>query len=278
MRFTAAEFDTMVQELLYAKPISFDMLCKIAEKTLKSSVRGWCEADLSLKGRECHDDIMQEIQLRLIQKTVPYFLLRNGVDAPYNNDPEGFEDWMFKLAKNVCRDYAGKVRREDFKTEPSEELPELPAPASDADEQQARRERLKQAFEIVLESDISVYKILTWLAQFLFVLELDVTKIESNEMILAAFADKTLFGMYDMLQMVAQKIPWIVITDRQHEKIMTALGKKCKGGSLYGEMKYSECFMKYRGERSGKKSISDWMNRMNDMISEKMGKAPFGED
>lgn len=32
MRFTRDEFDVMVNELLYKDPISFDMLCQIAEK------------------------------------------------------------------------------------------------------------------------------------------------------------------------------------------------------------------------------------------------------
>ena len=42
--FTKDEFDIMVNELLYKNPVSFDMLCQIAEKTLRSRVTQWCHS------------------------------------------------------------------------------------------------------------------------------------------------------------------------------------------------------------------------------------------
>ena len=75
MRFTRNEFDTMVNELLYSTPASFDMLCSIAEKTLRPSVINWCKNEDCLRGKGYEDDIMQEIHLRLMKTTVDYFLI-----------------------------------------------------------------------------------------------------------------------------------------------------------------------------------------------------------
>ena len=130
---------------------------------------------------------------------------------------------------------------------------------------------MRQAFAIVILADVSVYKVLTWIAQFIFVLECDVTKIKSNEMIISAFGNKTLYDMYDMILVASQKIPWITITQEQNEKILQALRKKRVDDVSYGETKYKEFFMKQDGEISGKKSISDWVNRMNNMIKGKIG-------
>lgn len=270
MRFTKAEFDIMVNELLYNDPISFDMLCRIAEKTLKPSVVNWCKNEDCLCGRGYEDDIMQEIHLRLIKTTVDYFLLRDDIDGPYNDNPEGFEDWMFRVADNLKRDFVNKIRNKDFKTEDIDD----PAVAEisfddNYDNSDGHIERLKQAFSIVLSSDAGIYKVLTWLAQFVFILDQNVTKIKSNELIIEAFEHRSLYDMYDMILTASKKIPWIVITRGQNERILTALRKKREGAVSYGETEYGVFFMKYNGKASGKKSISDWMNRMNDMIKRK---------
>lgn len=273
MRFTREEFEIMADQMLHQKPICYDMLSHIAEKTLRTTVKNWCESDPCLRGRSYDGDIMQEIHVRLITKTIPGFLRRNGVTGDYNNDPEGFEDWMFRVAENLKRDFANDVRKLDFKTADLEEpmLENLPDMKNSYDELDAEREEaLKKAFSIVLSANVNVYKVLTWLAQCLFMLDSDVTKIKSNELIIAAFENKTLEDMYEVLLQASHRIPWLVITQTQDEKIRTALRKKRSGTVTYGETQYSAFFMKYRGKVSGKKSISDWMNRMNDLIRREM--------
>lgn len=160
---------------------------------------------------------------------VDYFLSRNGVKKTYNDNPEGFEDWIFRVAENLKRDFANRVRNRDFKTEDIDN-PVIGDISSDdyidGCESEERIERLKQAFFIVLSSDVGVYKVLTWLAQFVFILDENVTKIKSNELIIAAFEEKTLYDMYDMLLNASKKIPWIVVTKEQNEKILCALRKK----------------------------------------------------
>lgn len=271
MRFTRDEFNVMVNELLYKDPISFDMLCQIAEKTLRPSVANWCKTEDCLRGRGYEDDIMQEIYLRLMKTTVDYFLLRDDIEGPYNDNPEGFEDWIFFVAKNIKRDFANKIRNRDFTTDDIDDPAIGEIPSGDyEDDTEENVDRLKQAFSIVLSSDVGIYKVLTWLAQFIFILELDISKIKSNELIIAAFENKNLYDMYDMILTASNKIPWIVITREQNEKILEALRKKRTGNVSYGETKYKDFFMKHNGEVSGKKSISDWMNRMNDMIKRRV--------
>ena len=269
MRFTADEFEAMVQELLYCDPVSFDTLCQIADKTLRPSVISWCKTEDCLRGRGYEDDIMQEIHLRLMKTTVHYFLLREGVEGPYNNDPEGFEDWMFKVADNLKCDFANKVRNRDFKTQDMDDLNIISTPDDGDYDAEERIDRLQEAFSIVISTEVNIYKVLTWLAQFIFILDANVTKIQSNELIIAAFENKTLFEMYDMILTASKRIPWIVISKTQNDRILEALRKKRSGDVSYGETKYKEFFMKHKGEVSGKKSISDWMNRMNDMIKKK---------
>lgn len=271
MRFTRDEFDVMVNELLYKDPISFDMLCQVAEKTLRPSVVNWCKTEDCLRGRGYEDDIMQEIHLRLMKTTVDYFLLRDDIEGPYNDNPEGFEDWIFFVAKNIKRDFANRIRNRDFTTEDIDDpaIGEIPS-VDYEDDTEENVDRLKHAFSIVLSSDVGIYKVLTWLAQFIFILEYDVSKIKSNELIITAFENKTLYDMYDMISTASNKIPWIVITREQNEKILEALRKRRNGNVSYGETKYKDFFMKHNGEVSGKKSISDWMNRMNDMIKRRV--------
>ena len=266
MYFTHQEFSVMVDELLYQEPVSYDMLCCIAEKTLWNSVVSWCRKEDCLRGRGYEEDLMQEIYLRLIKTTVDYFLLRNGVDGPVNNDPEGFEDWMFRVADNLKRDFVARIRNRDYKTTDMED-PELEnIPDVEYDDGEEQIEKLKKAFSIVLSSDVGIYKILTWLAQFVFILDEDITKIKSNDLILHAFRNKTLYEMFEMIMTASKRIPWIVVTEQQRKRIMDALKQPWKGGIVYGDVRFSEFFMKHNGTVSGKKSISDWMNRMNNMI------------
>ncbi len=267
MRFTRDEFDTMINELLYSTPVSFDMLCSIAEKVLRPSVVNWCKDEDCLRGRGYEDDIMQEIHLRLVKTTIDYFMLRDDIEGPYNDNPEGFEDWIFFVAKNIKRDFANKIRKRNFTTDDIDDpaIGEIPSGEYE-DDTEENVDRLKRAFSIVLSSEVGIYKVLTWLAQFIFILEYDVTKIKSNELIITAFENKTLYDMYDMLLKASKRIPWIVVTKEQNEKILCALRKKREGTVSYGETKYRNFFMKHNGAVSGKKSISDWMNRMNDMI------------
>ena len=270
MLFTQREFDTMVEELLYTTPARFDTLYQITEKAVRPKIAYWCNIDKYLRGRGYEDDIMHDMHLRMIQTAVPGFLQKDGVDAPVNNDPAGFNAWMRTVAENIKKDYSNRVRGMDFRTVDIDD-PLIDCPVSDNTEQVERQESLRQAFSIVLDSDLSVYKVLTWLAQFVIIIDAGVTKIESNDLIVAAFEDKTLYEMYAIILAASHKIPWITVSRQQEEKILKALAKPWRGDVTYGEAKYKAFFMKHNGWVSGKKSISDWMYRMNELIKQKAG-------
>ena len=268
--FSQEEFDIMVHQLLYAEPVCFDMLCHIADKTLRRAVHRWCRDDDCLAGRGYENDILQQTHLHLIKSAVGGFLLRDSENGEVNYDPVGFKNWMFTVARNVKRDYSDRVRGRDYKTESLETSAAQSVPAASPEVTIERIETLKQAVSLALAADASVYKVLTWLAQFVFMLESDLTKIKSNEKLVELFQDKTLYEMYDMVISASGRIPWLQITKDQNERLLTALGKPWDENKVYGEVTYQTFFMKQNGEKSGKKSISDWVNRINTFIKRKM--------
>lgn len=267
MRFTQDEFKMMADELLNRKTVSFDMLCKIADKTLRPAVLRWCGDDDSLRGRGLEEDLMQEIKLHLMKVTVPFFLLRDGLEGKVNDDHEGFEDWLFTVAKNTKHSFARKRRLE---TVSMDTLEEEPATGETPEETAERIDQLRAAFDIVLSADAGVHKVLTWVAHSVFMLQENLTKIQTNELLLETFENKTLSQMYDMVVATAAGIPWMEITPAQHTRILLALSQPWDESRCHGQVRYREFFMKVAGEPSGKKSISDWMNRMNKTVQRKL--------
>lgn len=269
MQFTRSEFDIMVQQLLFEDEVSFEMLCHIAEKTLRHSVRKWCMEDPALTDKECEHDIMQEIQIRLMTRTITHFLLRGDV-GKINDDPEGFEDWMFKVAKNIKKDFANEARRRSAwldGTDP-DGLGRIVDPCTELN--LPGLEKLQQAAQIVLDARAGVYKVLTWLAQAIIIVSGNVSKLESNEVMLRYFENRTLREMYAFVLKQADSLPWLNISEKHRDSLAAALGKEWQDGVSYGDARYRAFFMKKDGVPCGKKSISDWVNRMNELIKRKM--------
>lgn len=269
MSFTREEFDCMVQQLLCPDGASFDMLSHIAQKTLYPYVRKLCCQDPNLCHQNLAEDIMQEIHLRLMMTTVTGFLL-NREDGALNDDPDGFRAWMYKVATNRARDFAKQIRTRQFRQVDPQALETVAVydPAPEMHEESVTQ--LKKAFAIVLSANVRVYKVLTWLAQSVYFLEQDTSRIDSNAQLIAEFENKTLREMYDMILLSSARIPWLQVTQRQHHKIMADLDKPWKGEQTYGQTCYKEFFMKHNGEVSGKKSISDWVNRMDELVKNKL--------
>lgn len=263
---TMQEFEIMVKELTAGGNTRPEMLCHLAAKILKAPVRSWCCGELSVaKGHE--EDILQEITATLLIETLEGFLMREGVGGPLNMDPDGFKSWMFRVAKNAAIDYV----KTNFKpvVDVEDETFENFMGTADIDEMVSveKRETLSAAFAIVLESDSAVYKVLTWIAMSLIILCFDATKIESNELIIVFFEKRTLFQMRDSLFGLCSRIRWLSISDYQKNNVEKALKKPYKDGKrVLGEVEYNELFMK----KGGKATISDWVNRMNDLIRREM--------
>ena len=262
------DFGVLVEELLGRERISYDMLCLLAERELRPLVRRLCRSEPCLRGRDLENDIMQEINIRLIKTAISHFLLREGCDSQINYDPIGFRKWMVTVAINIKNDYANRERRHDFKNLPIDENV-LSGEYDEISISDDGIEMLQAAFSIVMASDVKVYKVLTWVAQMIFIISFDISKIQSNEMIVSAFREKTLFEMYGMLLSAGKAIPWLTVSEEQNKKIEAALNSPWDEKTVFGNVKYKDFFMK----KGGKYSISDWVNRMNNMIKQVMKNA-----
>lgn len=257
--FSNEEFDKIFCDIVGSENICYDTLLHVSQRMLFSSVRKWCYSDPVLRGNQYEDDIMQEIQIKLIKNCVTGFFFRNNKP---NYDPVGFKNWIFTLAINVKNDFAKKVRRIQFN-----EVKELDE-ANDMyyqDELVASNEsfeRLNKAFKIVIESDSKVYKVLTWLAQLIIIVKSNVTKIESNDILVEQFSSLTLDEMFAMIVEQAISIPWLQLDISQISLVKERLDEKHSDGRRLGEMVYSNFYMK----KGAKASISDWVNRMNNYV------------
>ena len=123
-------------------------------------------------------------------------------------------------------------------------------------------ERLNNAFRIVIESDSKVYKVLTWVAQLIIILNSNVSKIESNDILIEQFDSMTLDAMFALIVEQATAIPWLQLERSQILSIKARLNEECSDGCRMGEKVYSDFYMK----KGAKASISDWVNRMNNHV------------
>ncbi len=311
------DFKKMVDELLNEEDVKFITLCQIAETNLRGYVKRWCMRDTVIGKRadELVQDIMQNIHVRLIKSVVPFFLLKDGVDGKVNYDHEGFGGWLFRVAHRVTIDYlklekkkatdAYEVDGEEKKDGDSEnyhrkktDIDTESDPADIYDEKiknESVRELVRECFDIVIDSKIAVYKILTWLALSLVMLNLDETKIKSTDAVVEQLKNKTLFQMRDFIYAYDQKLTWLDLSEEQKKKIDNALnapynkkddestdsqsvekltelqssdGKGEVGNrpQTWGDVKYGSFFM----SKGGKASVSDWVNKINKTIKRRV--------
>ena len=270
--FSDEEFEKMISELDCEKP-QYTTLCIIAERVLRPSVVLWCSGGV-LKGRVEADDLMQDIHIKLIKKIVTGFLRHKKAVGRINRDPDWFNSWLFYVAKNYTRDVVDEVKRKNINTVDLDSIIDTPAVDDNyfPDEKvEHSREALTYAFNIVLNSDRSVYIVLTWIAQSLLVIRHNLKRPQATDLILTHLKKMRLFDMWKTLLAFSRKIPWMTINPEQRHRITSALCETLEDGRLLGDVKYEEFFMK-TGE---KKSISDWVNRIDTMIERRMSYEPF---
>ena len=263
-RYSAEDFYIMVDQLIREEPVRFDKLLSIAEQLLTPAVRQWCREDPALRYGAHEADVMQEVLIRLVKTCKPMFLLRPGVEGTFNDDPQGFKNWMYKVASNIFRDYAKKVRRIGFReTALSDEENELPAVSGNLIfAETAGQEKLAAAFQTVLHADAQVYKVLAWIAQFVFVVSLDLTRKQATEQLIAAFSEKSLSELFDGICRAAKQIPWLALSKTDVESVARRLAQPWDAERTYGMVSFQEFFMK----KGGKASVSDWVNRLDRLI------------
>lgn len=269
--FTDEEFYQMICEVDCDNP-KYVTLCKIADKVLKPTAIKWCTGGI-LKGRYTPEDLMNDIHVKLIQKISTGFLRNERFGGDINKDPDGFNSWLFEVAHNLIFDKTKKTKNKqgkDVKYEAADN--EVHYLDEDFDEEEEiRQQALSKAFNIVLNSDRKVYITLTWIAQSLFVIQYDLKRSEATEEIIKEFQSKSLFDMWKIILAFSKQIPWLMVTPAQRQRISTALCTPLKDDILLGEVKYEELFM----SKGPKQTISDWVNRIDNMIKGRMRYEPF---
>ncbi len=259
--YSREDFLVMRGQILCQEPVSYQMLVRIVQGSLPDKISGWCQSAPELRMRGLEEDLLQEIQIKLI-KEVPFFLLKEGPGGRPQDDHEWFIRWVYAVAHNVVRDQAASMRSENHRIRQLEENEEPTAPTVDPEEEKRRQERLRSAFDIVLEADVQVYKSLTWLVQCMYILNQDLTKIQATEKLVEECGEMTLRQMQRELYRNAGKLPWMQISPRQQERIEAALQAPYDRDRTYGQVRYKEFFMK----KGGKATVSDWVNRLNSLI------------
>ena len=267
-RYTDDDFDIMIAELTGREP-RFDKLFEIAEATLMPWIKSRCASSKILRGREADEEIMQRVRLRLSKSVVTRFLFKEDCEK-LNRDPDGFKSWMFTMAKRIFRDTETAYGKYDQFSRGFEDWEEDTLSDSGGIDEDAgldyARERLNRAFGIVLDSDKKAYIVLTWLVQSLHILDYDCSKIWSTRKMEEELGKKTLFEMRDMALELSGRLPWLEMSESRLKKLDRSLEAESDGVRL-GDRKYSEFFM----EKGVRKSISDWVNRVNAMIEKIMG-------
>ena len=291
---TQEEFDRIVHEMTAEKPARYDTLCAVAERLLWRKLERRVASTPALARCCTAEDLLSEVYIRLIKCTIPNFLYR---DDTLNNDPEGFARWVYTVAGNICRDKCRSAAARQtvaLDADPDDEdAPYLQIADPDAElpfEVDESTDMLRAAFERVLDMDVQVYKIITWAAQAVLILSADelkdiplkeeaeslgslakaqasgVTKIQSNELMIRAYEHMTLSEMWASVTAASARIPWLKISTAADDRLRKMLAAPFSKDVRYGDMVYADFFMK----KGAKASISDWVNRINSGLKEKL--------
>lgn len=269
MRFSEQDFDIMLQEV-FSKPASFEMLCRITRTELEPTVKKLVNNSYYLRNFYTADDLMQDICVQVIKKSVTNFLLKDGPAGKINRDPSGFCGWLHTVAKNKAIDRINEIKYR-LGNENTDGVTEglVADIRSGKKVPESTKEALCKAFDIIITSvNISIYKTLTWLAQALFFLTYDIRRIDANSMLITEFEKKTLFEMYDWVVRNSRYLPWLAFTNEHKNILIKALNETYDENRVYGEVSYYEFFML----KGGKASISDWINRIDSKIRRHLSK------
>lgn len=259
-------YKTLVCDILKNEYPKYDNLIIFVHDLLNPLVKKWCYNDSVLRGGLHVEDIMQEIQLRVIKKCENYFF--KPVDGRTEKTCDDFKAWCIVVAKNYFITYCVKQKNRkevelDLSLNTEKQFSFEDTNFSHRETIDEKREKLQKCFEIVFDLKSKPHIVLTWLSISLFMIECDLNKIESTHLLVKKFSNLTLTEMFDIIIDIIQKNDWLQIELEQIEKqkqklevIDNMTGKKI------GDMKYSDFYM----GKGPEMSISDWVNRVNAQI------------
>ena len=242
------------------KPI----LVEITNAAVAKVVNKWASGRAPSDAVEFKENAYQDINAHVWKKFLFGFLMKDGPEGQINDNLYSYIAWARTAAENVLRDkYRKEVRYKKAQDIVVEKAVDSDLTTCNLGEKRTEaKEQLKSAFDIVLSRDIEIYKVLTWIAEFLLVLEYNADMIGIRELIEVSFADVTLDEMARLLEWRADDFEWLEMSSEQKQKVSQALDKPWKDGRRYGDVKYKECFMK----KGGRYTISDWINRVNNLV------------
>lgn len=258
----------MIVELTQKDPMSFDMMCTIAQRTLMPLVRKWCGTSQDLRNRQQEEDIMQDIHVRLIKTCVTHFLRKKDKDK-INDNPDEFFAWMITVARNILRDAANALRRHDY------HQTDLPVNKTAQDEfekiENDSEERFAKALHIALGAPRRPHIVLTWLMLSALEIHYDVNKITATQIIADTVGDMTLYEMWEKVRELLQDFPLLRITQEETLAFCSRLEESNIDNVKAGDTAYRD----YYGNRGGKAAVSDWVYRMNQWLSTQINYESF---
>lgn len=266
MMFTQEEYDVMLDELCNVEHDAiYEMLFSIVDKFLTPKVKVWCDSNSVLRGRGYEEDIMQVLRIHFYKITLRTHFEAKDSDGnlKYPRVPGVFGKWMETVAKNEFKNYLKSRKIETEREISLEELSETGELAQDDGDKGNAQDELVKAFKIVISSKASIYKILTWLAQSIYVLNYHVGRKEARDILISKFENETLTNMYEVIMEESHCVTWLRFSKEEHEMVLASLRKTSDKGGQYGDVTYKEFFMMNKGEISPKKSVSDWVNRLD---------------
>ena len=249
-----------VEEVCGNEYPKYDNLVIFVDNFLKKKVSKWCNNDYVLRCGNHDEDLMQEIQIRIIKTCEDYFF--KPVDGKSTKTCDEFKAWGYRVAYNCFISYL-----KDVKGDVTDPLPDSDIPPDGDDDDGCDDvdldEKLQRCFEIVFDLKSSPHIMLTWLSISLFMMENDLTKIESTHMLAERFSCLTLDEMFNMVINLIKRTDFLKIDADHIEKQRQRLEKINEdSGKRFGDMIYFEFYM----SKGPEASISDWVNRVNAQI------------
>ena len=259
--FSDEEFESIAWELTKHNPVCYDTFAMVVKRMLVGYIGRICNGYCYLRDSHLQEDIFQDIYIKLQKTCITHFFLRNG---EINYDPLGFKNWVFTVAKNYIIDFAKKRGRIQFNEAELDKYENTPD-SSDILVSDDALCRLSDAFCTVINSNLGIHKVLTWLAVMITVCYRNQDKIDANRTVEEECTNLTLDQMLDLILSRADKITWLSIGDGQIENLRSRLDEIGKSRVRLGDMKYGDFYMK----AGSIKSISDWTNRIKEYLEKR---------
>lgn len=262
-------YNDLVKEICNNDCPRYDSLVIFLDIFLSNKVKNWCYNNSVLRWGMQEQDVIQEIQIRIIKKCEEYFFKpQNGYT---DKTCEEFKAWCYRVAKNYFLSYCIKQKnRKEVELDLSIKFDTAQVNSKNTFDDFTKQElledyssNLKVCFSIVMDLKSSPHIVLTWLSVSMFMLECDASKIESTHMLIQKFGRLTLSEMFYIITSSIKRWGWDVFTEDQITDMEKKLRKiNSKTGIPVGNMKYEDFYM----TKGPEMSISDWVNRVNSQI------------